>query len=566
MSELETPTILTRRLPFRGAIIGSDGIKRQKDFNVTILEASKEMVAKVKSVDNNLLRGEKSNEVPIPEEDKRYWNEDVIEPPYDQLELVQLEEVSNILRECIDSMVVNIDGFGFYFRPRKMTEDEFNKNEKEINKEEVMLSTMFKYICQDISFTECRKKLRRDLELTGNSYMEVIRNKDGSISELNHIPSYMMRLVKADEKFTEYTMNVVRPDKNFSIETIKRRKKFRKYVQLDSNSQPVVYFKEYGDPRQIRKDDGEVSKGKFSNKTANELIHFRIYSPKSNYGIPRYIGRIVSIYGSRKSEEINYFTLDNNIPSAFIMVENGSLSEGSIQRLNQLIEAQVSGNPNFSKFVILEAEADMNEILPGQVGASKMTIKSMVETQRTDQMFQDYDLNNQNKIRQAFRLPPIFVGRAEDYTRATAFESRKLADEQIFSPERSVFDDLMTRIIQDMGVKFHEFRSRTPNVTDNESLIQAMRFAELSGGMTPRRAVKLMEDIFEGDLGLAPKGIDLDVPYSMQFAQAQNGMVSPGGGNPKAPGEQPDDDDEDRDEKRAVRWVRAWVTDAYRKD
>lgn len=34
-----------------------------------------------------------------------------------------------------------------------------------------------------------------------------------------------------------------------------------------------------------------------------------------------------------------------------------------------------------------------------------------------------------------------------------------------------------------------------------------------------------MSDIFEGELGPMPEGIDLDVPYSLQFALAQKGQV-----------------------------------------
>ena len=36
----------------------------------------------------------------------------------------------------------------------------------------------------------------------------------------------------------------------------------------------------------------------------------------------------------------------------------------------------------------------------------------------------------------SFRLPPIFVGITSDYTRATASESREVAEEQVFEPER----------------------------------------------------------------------------------------------------------------------------------
>ena len=942
----ENTDVIGKRLPFRADIVGKDGVKRTKDFSVRVLSVNLDKL-KGKISTDSLKRNQASNEASLPEESKSgIVTNDIIDPPYNPLELIKLEEVSNVLRECIDSMVVNIGGFGYYFRPRKMPKEFLAKNKDIIEMEEMMLNTMFRYISQDISFTDTRKKWRKDLELTGNAYLEVIRDKDWKISELNHIPTHRIRLLKSDKKFTKYPLKIIRPDKDYIQEELERRKRFRRFVQLDMSDKPTVYFKEYGDPRNISKKTGDVIRGGVNSSTsANELIHFKIYTPRSVYGIPRHIGRYISILGSRKSEEVNFFTLDNNVPSMFVMVENGALTEGSINRLNELVESQVSGQPNFSKFVILEAEADMNEILPGQVGAAKVTIKSMTETQRTDQMFQDYDMNNQNKVRQAFRLPPIFLGRchsddteylteygwmrfndipnsiklatvnqdswyveyqepierfsydydgellwiknrgldalitpnhnlwtrpatnnkrtprdwelleaeelfdvytkgngghyelpvsadwdgkflneftipssqksgsgsentwtpdkpskhrdrdlerwkkrlprnvdgteflkflgyfvtegstthrtvgsislsqnegpiademiqiikrlgfkprvtkskvsktgnqqlnirfshmglwnwlrencgtysynkkfpefilnissgqllilmrtltdgdgtwktergtpgafsystiskilndqiheiclklgiaytsrfdprdghptwkpiwrgyghfskkhlvhpikqiesvpykgkvscfkvpngllvtrrggrvlisgnSDDYTRATAESSRKLADEQVFGPERSAEDMIMTRLLEEMGVRFHEFKSRTPNVTDNESLIQGMRYAELSGGMTPARADKLMEDLFEGELGPMPEGIDPNVPYSFQFAQAQNGMLGPG--NTSKPIEDNDDDDEDEDgETKRSSWVRGFIKDMNTRD
>jgi capsid portal protein len=208
----------------------------------------------------------------------------------------------------------------------------------------------------------------------------------------------------------------------------------------------------------------------------------------------------------------------------FVMIENGALTEGSVERLTELIETQVGSDPNYSKIVILEAENGENEDFAGQIVNAKM---SMYEprNQKTDEMFQNYDANNQDKVRQAFRLPPLMIGRSQDYNRSTASASLKMADEQIFGPEREVVDSQMNRIMLDQGIRWHFFKSRTPNITDNEVLSRAMVSAERSGAMTPRRADTLMQDIFEGELGPMPEGIDLDQPYSLTFALAQNAQV-----------------------------------------
>ena len=108
----------------------------------------------------------------------------------------------------------------------------------------------------------------------------------------------------------------------------------------------------------------------------------------------------------------------------------------------------------------------------------------------------------------------------------TAQASIRVGDEQVFNPEREVVDSQMVRIMLDQGFRWHFFRSRTPNITDNEILSKAMVGAERSGAMTPRRADMLMQDIFEGELGPLPIGIPLDTPYSLTFALAQGQTVT----------------------------------------
>lgn len=535
---MNKPTAQVVNTPFNAEVIGKDGavsnrrmtarvisVKRAasvRDNDKKVEEPKPELARE--SIKRQTQQGQPTSNITPLEDNATY--RDVIEAPYDQFALVLLEEESNVLRECVDSMVTNIEGYGNTFRPRKLEEEAKKGHQSEIDLERIKLEGWLGVLCPEVSFIETRKRMRRDLELTGNGYWEIVRDSQGSILEINHIASHRIRLTKLDPEPTPYTVPVISPEDDYQIKQIEKRRRFRRFVQLNSQGQPGVWFKEFGDPRTINKRTGKVDNDVATSDEATEIIHFKIYSARSVYGIPRYIGRYVSIIGSRRAEEVNFFTLSNNyVPSMFIMVENGALTPASVERLTELIESQVGSDPNYSKIVILEAENGDNEGFAGQLVNAKLSIHEP-KNQKTDEMFQKYDANNQDKVRQSFRLPPLLVGRAQDYTRATARESVRVGDEQIFNPEREVVDSIMIRIMLDQGIRWHFFRSRTPNITDNEVLSKAMVAAEKSGAMTPRRANTLMEDIFEGELGPMPEGIPLDTPYSLTFAQAQNGQTT----------------------------------------
>jgi PBSX family phage portal protein len=310
------------------------------------------------------------------------------------------------------------------------------------------------------------------------------------------------------------------------------RKKFRRFVQ--SVGTEKVYFKEWGDPRNISSVDGKVipdsellSK---KNELANPVYHFKIKSNRSVYGVPRYVGNLFSIYGSRASEEINFVTFqNNNIPSMIVMVSNGQLTDGSIKRIEEFVETKVKGENNRSSFLIIEAEpADETQINPGTM---KMEIKDLSSVQKDDQLFQNYDKNNSEKIRRSWRLPPIFVGKSDDYNRSTAQESRKLADEQVFAPERKEFDRIMNRIlVKEFGLKYHTFVSNSANVTNDEDLVKVLSGSEKTGGVTPNLARQILSDILNRELPLYDKDkidFDPDIPMSMTLV----GLAKTVGGN-----------------------------------
>lgn len=465
----------------------------------------------------------------------------IIDPPFDKLVLAMLPEHSTQLYSIHEAMAVNIDGFGHRFVPRIKSDDDTDESiRKEIAKERAMLANFFTHCCQEVpSFVELRKRTRHDIESTGEGYWEVIRGPDGKLQGLEHMKSHQIRLGVLDDESTTYERLEahLQPGGSVVLEKVTRRRRFRKYIQarvfsFRRGSQVRGFrkrwFKEYGDPRIIDNETGEVVAGDAAtelpfSRQAGELIRWDIYNPRTPYGLPRHIGCLLTIYGDRAADEINYVTFrNNNIPSMIISVSNGEVTEDSIERIQSFVESQIHGSDNYSRFLIIEAES------PGvdgeDTGHAKIEITPLGSTQVKDFLFGNYKENNRRTLREAYRLPPIFVGASDDYTRATAESSRKLGDEQVFSPERNEVDAVINRtIMPELGAVYHTFKSNGPNVTDDEDLIKVMGVAERTGGLTPRIARLILTDILnidEADLPPLSPDVDLDIPFSLQLADA----------------------------------------------
>lgn len=484
----------------------------------------------------------------------------LILPPFDMLTLAMLPENSSELGQCIAAMETNIDATGHRFASRLRMDDvtptsskdgeaqgvvtpQMKKLLEDSKKEKVFLINFFTYATKE-SFVQFRRRLRKDLETTGNSYFEVIRNDAGRIQGFTHLPSYQMRLGKMEREQGEVERKILELQVDGSVKVVKQKviRRFRTYVQsrtihmgrtqTSSTGHKVVWFKEFGDPRNYHKNTGDIQ-GKDDatiqkRMRATEVVHMSIYASRTPYGLPRFIGNLLAIFGDRASEEINWTTFkNNNIPSMVVAVSNGQLTDGTIKRIESFVESNVQGSDNYSKFLIIEAETLGEE--EGEDGAQvKIDIKPLTADQHSDALFQTYSENNQDKIRRAFRLPPIFVGRAKDYTRATAESSRRLADEQIFKPERDEFDECMNRLIfPDMEVIYHKYRSNTPNTTDNTQLVKILSGAEKTGGVTPRIARHMLEDILGIDLPDFPDKFPADIPFSLTMAEAVKNKADP---------------------------------------
>ncbi|MGE5551505.1 MAG: phage portal protein [Bacteroidota bacterium] len=436
-----------------------------------------------------------------------YGDGGVLEPLYDQQILSQLPEYSDILPQCIGAMETNVDAFGFMFDEQPwVKKDKDGKLPPEAEAEKQRLNDWFEYCNPELSFTAIRRRTRRDLESTGNAYWELLRNGVGELAGIEHIEAYTMRLTKLDLEPIEVTLPVVR---NGKIEEIRYLRRFRRFVQIRDNRK--VYFKEFGDPRPIDAKTGRVLNEQEAKAEgvllATEVLHFTLYSSASPYGVPRWIGCLPAVMGNRKADELNGGALDNaNVPPIAILVNNGRLAKGATTTIKRFLQ-EGKGIGMFTKALLLEVDAPIGEQQNANVKIEKLT-----DAQTRDAMFVKYADANRKKTRSAFRLPPLYTGETDDYTRATADASKEVADEQVFGPERDEFDFIINRrLMPVLGARFWRFKSLSATV-DNAAAMTEMLKVFIEAGFTVREARAYMEEILNKPL-TDPENADwLDLP------------------------------------------------------
>ena len=440
-------------------------------------------------------------------------------------------------------------------------------------------------------FDDLRDKLRRDFETTGMFYTEFLEVPGTSeLDGLHHLPAWTMRLGRLDRERTEYVARRVKkqvriveikpeaPDLepsesdgelqairkrrfeeqiNYEIVEETRWKRFRRYIQKHEGR--TTWFKELGDPRLIDCRDGEVvdreklaeehgdgakSEPRFAlsgdaivvvegrtgfpvRLAANPVRHLDLYSTRSSYGLPRYVGNLFSIFGSRAADEINYVTFKNqNVPNLVISVANGQLTEESADRIEEFLES-IQSDDNYSKILLLEAEPVMEGMRdPGTV---KIELKPLTKEQHSDALFVNYQQNNDERTRRSWRFPPIFVGKSEDFSGKTIDASRRLGDEQVFGPERHRFDRFWTRwiLVEALGIVWSTFASNSPDVAENADLVKLMAQGEKTGGLTPRIARQIIGRVVNQNLGeVDPELLNPDQPFSLSLAQLMKSTSS----------------------------------------
>jgi len=447
----------------------------------------------------------------------------IIAPPYNLYELTRLVTLSNCLGQCIAAMATNIEGFGYtleYIGAEGAQESPVALAEKQ------RIDDLFAQPNGDYDFTTLRKRVRTDFETVGDGYFECGRDEKGNISFIYHVPSQTIRLTKKEPEFTTISKWLNRGGK---LTEVKIKKRLRRFVQLVGAKR--VYFKEFGDPRVISSETGEVCNGLPPDQQATEILWLSRYVTGETYGLPRHINNLPAILGSRESEMTNLrFFEDNAIPAMAVLVSGGYLTEESVTAIEGAFN--MKGRESMNRVLVLEAQNNQDaSVVEGQSPVPKMELKPLTADRQGDALFQEYDSNNQAKVRGSFRLPQILVGRSDDYNRATAEAALDTAEQQVFGPERNEVDNAINQkllLFEGKPTVFWRFRSNPARLVANDVKLASIEKLDKAGAMTPNLAIEMSNEMFDRHTEKIkePWG---DMPFAFITALIAAGKLKPKG-------------------------------------
>lgn len=444
----------------------------------------------MQKVKARVITGIKKSEDPTAKsaDERQYAIDDVLEPKYSIGKLLAMKEMSTILPQCVEAYKQNIVGFGYQLRYKN---DETKDEETdEMKAEWTRVGDALKYMHMEKSFVDVLKEALDDRETCGNGYVEVIRNGKHEVIEIEKIEDAAS--IRTTKKGTATDIVYYRDGQTF-----KRKKKFRRYVQI-INSSKVVWFKEFGDHRIMDWRTGEFNDQTPAEFQANEILHLKIGN--SAYGIPRWISTLIDMYGSRNASELNYryFKQGRHLPAA-ILIKNGRLTEESEAALTEYASS-VEGQESAHKFLLLEAEA--LEIEPSIPGMEKdkasvdIEIKPLAEMLQRDGLFVNYEDTNRKKVQSNFRLPDLYVGYSKDFNRATADTAMIITEQQVFIPERKTLAFIINNLLLvDYELKFVTVELRNPDISNPEDVAKILGAVNDIGGVAINDTRELLGNV-----------------------------------------------------------------------
>lgn len=465
-----------------------------------------------------------------------------ITPPYDLNGLATLVDESTILPQCVRAYKNNIAGFGIGIRYK----DEYaGKDETpEMKAEWSRAQQVIDLLNTEQDTKEVFEDLIEAREVYGCSYLEVIRNMDGEVVQVDFVKDTdSVRKTKPMGELVPYTYF-------YNGQEVVRRRRFRKYRQTVNGT--TVYYKEFGDPRVMDPSTGEYVGDEKSlpfNERANEIMEFSIGT--ATYGKIRWIGQTLTVDGARRAESLNnnYFVNGRHTP-LLIMVKGGTLTDESFKKLQEYMDG-VRGEAGQHKFLVVETEASDNRTGFNDENRPDVEVKDLAAILQKDELFGEYLDGARRKAQSAFQLPDLYVGYTTDFNRATAQTAMEVTEKQVFQPERkSLAWAVNNRLLNSYRFKYIEVFFREPDITNPDDLFKILTVCNNAGGLTPNKAKAILYEAlgetsedYEGDWGNTPLQLLLSA-YAGAAGAAPGTTAAAGGQEKDEPAPAPEDEGE----------------------
>ncbi|EMT54246.1 phage-like element PBSX protein xkdE [Brevibacillus borstelensis AK1] len=398
----------------------------------------------------------------------------LVEPDYSPDQLKAVVSQSNILPQCIEAYATNAADFGLQIEYDERV-DVNDEHQKKLADEDWARLEEFLYVMNPLTTPqEIIKHVVRELEQTGSAYLEVAWAETADTPTIYAADSEYIRAAK---ETTDKSVRLPYLTKTGEIKFIEMPVRTRKYVQKRSMNK--VFFDQFLPMDQ---------------PGSSQILHIKLNDATSIYSEPRWIGNIPGILGTRMAEELNlkYFKKGKKIPVA-VVAEGGTATKESVEQI------KAASNPdNDGAWMLLEFIG--TEVMMGDdMKVTKPTVRfeKLQDVLQQDGLFQGYDDKQREKALSQFRLPPIYVGLSQDYTRATADTARRITEEQVFVPYRHWLADKIFNkaLLPAIGIHRVKVKLRGPEITDPEERTALLNYLADRGVLLVRDLIPIAESI-----------------------------------------------------------------------
>jgi hypothetical protein len=147
----------------------------------------------------------------------------------------------------------------------------------------------------------------------------------------------------------------------------------------------------------------------------------------------------------------------------------------------------LKGVQSFHDILVIETlPAQTNELDPGGKTNVRVELKPLTEAIEKEGLFKQYQEDSREDVRTAFRLPSIVTGLNRDYNWATADASMRVAEQQVFQPERGKEDFLLNHLLLPaLGTRYWRFRSKPAHTADEQAATSLISTMNSAGALTP---------------------------------------------------------------------------------
>jgi capsid portal protein len=336
---------------------------------------------------------------------------------------------------CCDAKVEYIVGQGYRLRPKQelfggdMPASQLDKQPDEAQRQVAL--NFLEASQPDYSFLEMAVKLELDLQSTGNAFMELVRDADGTLVRLGHLPSETMRIelnyqgfMQARDTRYRFWSRYGSGYQSVSAEnmTLKAAAKAgydisgidHKHRYLAFQKQSVSDLADYlsVDPDDFVQIIGQAKGEPNVATSVNDMMHFKQETPRdTNYGEPAIAAAIEDHLGAKNQRQFMAMYFDRGMIARLAFVVKGRLSDAVVKT----IETWAKGSAR------LEAANSVLVIeLPPE---TEMDVEKLSSEALNEGAFMAYRQMCDGAIKMAHRVPDSIVQTAANSNRAESAES-----------------------------------------------------------------------------------------------------------------------------------------------